>query len=94
MDLSVLKISEKKKEILRSMKLYTVEDLLSHYPFRYEENEVIPFDKWEKGDRVCFEALIVSNAHVSRYAYKKSTTRFKVLYDDFSVLLYHCIKIE
>lgn len=87
MDLSVLKISDKKREILHQMKIDNVEDLLAHYPFRYEENVVVPFDEWEKGDRVCFEATIISTAHVSRYGYKKSTTRFKVLYDDYELTI-------
>ena len=87
MDLSVLKVSEKKREVLMQMKIDSVESLLSHYPFRYEENMVLPFDKWEVGDRVCFEAVIISNAHVSRYAYKRSVTRFKVLYDDYELTI-------
>ena len=36
MDLSVLKISDKKREILHQMKIDNVEDLLAHYPFRYD----------------------------------------------------------
>ena len=87
MDLSILKISDKKKAVLEQMKIDSVEALLAHYPFRYEENVVQPFDAWEKGDRVFFEAVIISSAHVSRYAYKKSSTRFKVLYDNYELTI-------
>ncbi|NBK96562.1 MAG: ATP-dependent DNA helicase RecG [Erysipelotrichia bacterium] len=81
MNLKELKISDKKIAILQQMKINSVMDLLMHYPFRYEENIVKSFEEWEKGDKVCFEATIISAAHVSRYAYKKSMTRFKVLYE-------------
>ncbi len=82
MNLKEIKISDKKIEVLQQMKINSVQDLLTHYPFRYEENETKPFSMWQVGDRVCFEAMIISRAVVSRYGYKKSMTRFKVLYDN------------
>lgn len=81
MDLKKIRISDKKIEILKQMKIDSVQALLTHYPFRYEENEIKPFSNWQIGERVCFEAMIISSAVVARYGYKKSTTRFKVLYD-------------
>lgn len=82
MKLEDIKITKKKMEVLNSMKINNVEQLLNHYPFRYEENVVLPFHEWNKEDRVCFEGTIISMARVTRYGYKKSSTRFKVLYDD------------
>lgn len=82
MDLKKLKISDKKIALLKQMKIDNVEDLLTHYPFRYEENTVKPINEWENKERVCFEGIIISSAHVTRYAYKKSATKFKVLYDN------------
>lgn len=81
MNLKMLKISDKKTSILNQMKIDSAEDLLTHYPFRYEENIIKPFDEWVAGERVCFEAMIISVARVTRYGYKKSATKFKVLYD-------------
>lgn len=81
MNLKMLKISDKKISILNQMKIDSAEDLLIHYPFRYEENIIKPFDEWVAGERVCFEAMIISAARVTRYGYKKSATKFKVLYD-------------
>lgn len=81
MNLKMLKISDKKISILNQMKIDSAEDLLTHYPFRYEENIIKPFDEWVAGERVCFEAMIISVARVTRYGYKKSATKFKVLYD-------------
>lgn len=81
MNLKMLKISDKKISILNQLKIDSAEDLLTHYPFRYEENIIKPFDEWVAGERVCFEAMIISAARVTRYGYKKSATKFKVLYD-------------
>ena len=36
MELKALRISEKKAEVLHSMQIMRVEDLLTCYPFRYE----------------------------------------------------------
>lgn len=85
MSLNNLRISDKKIEILKQMKINSVEDLLLHYPFRYEENSIKAFDEWEIGEKVCFEAMIISTARVSRYGYKKSATKFKVLYDNIEL---------
>lgn len=81
MDLKQLKISDKKIAILYQMKIDSAHDLLLHYPFRYEENIVLPLEAWVVGERVCFEAMIISRARVTRYGYKRSATRFKVLYE-------------
>ena len=82
MDLKEIKVTPKKKEILNSMGIDSVEALLTHYPFRYEENIVKPFNKWEKEEKVFFEAIIISAPRLSRFGYKKSITRFKVLYEE------------
>ncbi len=81
MDLKAIRISEKKQAILAQMYIDSVEQLLQHYPFRYEENRVKPFLEWEEKERVCFEGEVISVARTNRYAYKKSVTSFDVLYD-------------
>ena len=82
MELKKLKISEKKTQLFEKMGIHCVEDLLHHYPFRYEEREMKPFREWHTGENVCFEAMILSCASVNRYAYKRSVTRFKVMYEE------------
>lgn len=82
MELKKLKISENKTQLFEKMGIHCVEDLLHHYPFRYEEREMKPFREWQTGENVCFEAMILSCASVNRYAYKRSVTRFKVMYEE------------
>lgn len=78
MELKALKISDKKIALLNSMGIGKAEDLLTYYPFRYEQIEFIPYENWEKGGKVALEGTIITRASVFRYGYHKSITRFKI----------------
>ncbi|MEF9968562.1 MAG: ATP-dependent DNA helicase RecG, partial [Longicatena sp.] len=82
MELKVLKISEKKIATLHAMNIFCAEDLLTYYPFRYEQIEIIPRNKWEKETKIAIEATIVSRARVIRFRGKQSVTKFKVIYEE------------
>lgn len=82
MDLKNIKVTPKKCEILASMGIDSVEALLTHYPFRYEQHEVQPFAEWELGDKVFFSGTIISAPRLSRFGSKRSVTRFKVVYGE------------
>ncbi len=82
MDLKQLKISDKKLAILNQMRIYSVQDLLGHYPFRYDHNEESKVEDWTGKQKVCFMGIIVSQARVTRYGHKKSATKFQVNVDD------------
>ncbi|MFR6489289.1 MAG: DEAD/DEAH box helicase, partial [Clostridium sp.] len=91
MELKALRISEKKAEVLNSMQIEKAEDLLTCYPFRYENLEAKPRDTWEKEDKVIFEAVITTRARVIRFKGKQSVTRFKVTMEDeeFDISLFN-----
>lgn len=91
MELKTLRISEKKQAILANLNIHTVEDLLTHYPFRYEHIECVPFEKWEKDARIALEGMIVTRAHVVRFAGKRSVTKFKIANEDgeFDISLFN-----
>ncbi|MEG0329786.1 MAG: ATP-dependent DNA helicase RecG [Longicatena sp.] len=82
MELKALKISEKKIATLHAMNIFCAEDLLTYYPFRYEQIEIIPRNKWEKETKIAIEAMIVSRARVIRFRGKQSVTKFKVIYEE------------
>lgn len=91
MDLKGLRISDRRREILNAMNIVTLEDIVTYYPYRYEQIEKIPFEKWEKGTKVAFEGKIISPARVIRFAGKRSVTKFKVVADEqeFSISLFN-----
>lgn len=82
MELEQLKISKQKLDRLYTMGISSIEELLTHYPFRYEKIEEKPIQNWKKEDKIAFEGTIVNQARVIRYAYKRSVTRFQVVYQN------------
>ncbi|MBQ1382640.1 MAG: ATP-dependent DNA helicase RecG [Solobacterium sp.] len=74
-----LKLTKHRIEVLHSLGVFTVEDLLTYYPIRYETLNVRPYDDWRINDRVSFEGEVVSRVNSWRYAGKKTVSRFDVL---------------
>ncbi len=91
MDLKTIRISAKKQEILANMNIHCVEDLLTYYPFRYENIEAVPFAQWQKDDKIATAGIIVTRAHVIRLGGKRSITKFKIMNKDgeFDVSLFN-----
>lgn len=79
MDLKQLKITDKKILLLQSMGIIKAEDLLTHYPYRYDTILDIPFEQWEKDTRIAIEGVISNRARVVRYGGKSSITKFRVI---------------
>lgn len=79
MELSKIKLTKRRLELLERMNIHSVEDLLKTYPLRYEMIETIPYSEWQKKDNVCFEGLISSPASVIRLPNNRSMTKFKVI---------------
>lgn len=91
MELKQLRISKNRIDLLESLQIHCVEDLLTYYPFRYEVIEAKPREQWEKDEKIACEGLILTNARVQRLKGKLSVTRFKVLVEDeeFDVTLFN-----
>lgn len=72
----------KKIEILKAMGIESVEDVLVHYPFRYENHERKPIEDWKIGEKIFTSGVICSSARVIRLGGKKSMTRFSMMIDE------------
>ena len=61
MDLSDkrLKLTSKRVQILHELGLYTTDDLLMYYPYRYEVITTSAFSDWKIKDKVWFEGQVV-----------------------------------
>ena len=61
MDLSDkrLKLTSKRLEVLHRLGLFTTDDLLMYYPYRYEAITTSAFSDWKIKDRVWFEGEVV-----------------------------------
>lgn len=91
MEVKKLRISDKKVEVLHTMGLERVQDLLTYYPFRYEVIEEKPREQWQKEERVTLEGIIITPARVMRLKQKMSMTTFSILYDEeeFKITLFN-----
>ena len=72
-----LHLTAKRLESLGRLHLQTVEDLLSYYPFRYDEITVRPFAEWTLKEKVTFEAEVVSPIKTWRHG-RLTTSSFDV----------------
>ncbi len=74
-----LHITPRRLQLLERMGIFTLEDLLRTYPFRYENIQAVPFEQWQTGDNVAFEGIISSSAQVIPLPNHRTMTRFSVL---------------
>lgn len=91
MELSALRISEKKQAILATMNIHSVQDLLTYYPFRYDIIDALPYADWKKDEKVALSGIITTRARVVRLGGKRSMTKFKILNKDgeFDISLFN-----
>ena len=86
MELSQLKLTDKRKLICEKYGFTNSNDILSFYPFRYDEYEITPFDKFVENGQVVFEAEIISAPTTFRKG-SMTISRIKVLCEDNELLV-------
>lgn len=74
-------VGPKRVENLNELGIYTVEDLLSYYPFRYEDIQEKELNEIQDQEKVTLKGLVVSEPVVSRYGYKKNRLTFRMMQD-------------
>ncbi len=73
--------TKNEKEIWRKMDFTSIDDLISHYPFRYEKINLIPYKQWQINDKIAIEGKLVSNIKTTRVK-KLTITRFDINNED------------
>lgn len=83
MDLSDkrLKLTSKRVQILHELGLYTTDDLLMYYPYRYEVITTSTFSDWKIKDKVWFEGEVVQLPRSWRKG-RLVTTTFQVRFQE------------
>ncbi len=76
MELRELKLSTRLVSLLNEASLNSVEDLLSYYPVRYEEVNVLPFSEWKKGEKITVEGTIIAPVKTVFIRKSMSVSRF------------------
>ena len=72
-------VGPKRAENLKELGIKTIEDLLTYYPFRYEDIQEKELDEIQDQEKVTLKGLVVSEAVLSRFGYKKSRLTFRIM---------------
>jgi len=86
MNITELKLTPKRKNIIERFAFETCQDILSFYPFKYEEYEITPYDSFVLGYQVVFEAEVISRPTMFRKG-RMVISKFKVLCEDNELLI-------
>lgn len=83
---TVLKgIGEETAEILTEMNIYTVQDLLEHFPYRYEDYRLRDLAEVKHDERVTVEGKVHSEPSLLFYGRKKSRLIIRLLVDRYLI---------
>ena len=79
MELEKIKgIGQAKIKILNKLNIENVEDLLMHYPFRYDVIKKTDITNLQDEDKVIIDGIIETNPNVFYFSRKKDKTSFKL----------------
>ncbi len=59
--------TKKEQETLQILNLTTADEIMEHYPFRYETVNPVPYDSWEKEMKVTFEGRLLKVGATARF---------------------------
>lgn len=76
MEMKEVRITPKKREALEEMGLFTSEDILNYYPYRYDTMEFLDYDKWEVNCRVIVEGTVLTKPKIYRFGKNRSVISF------------------
>ncbi|WP_170924737.1 ATP-dependent DNA helicase RecG [Candidatus Enterococcus clewellii] len=74
-------VGPKRAEAFNELGIKTVKDLLTYYPFRYEDIQEKVIEEIQDQEKVTLKGTVVSEAVLSRYGYKKSRLVFRIMQD-------------
>ncbi|SDH92299.1 ATP-dependent DNA helicase RecG [Alteribacillus bidgolensis] len=83
---SILKgIGEEKEKELNKIGLFTIADLLQHFPYRYENHEVLPIEELRHDDRVTVSGTIQTEPAIRFYGKKKSRMTVRLMVENILI---------
>ncbi len=86
MDISMIKgIGSKTYELLHKLNIYTIDDLVSYYPYRYNVMKVIPLVEAHDDETVTIKGVVDTEPRVSYINKKLNRMTFKVLTDNYLI---------
>ena len=77
-----LGITEEKREELARLGIISIEDLLTYFPFRYDDFRLSDLARAENDERVTIQGVVVRQPSLRWYGKKKSRLAVKVQVED------------
>lgn len=74
-------VGEKRKAALEKLGIKTIWDLLTYFPFRYEDLTIQEIESIEDRQKVVLQGQVLSPAHVQYYGPRKSRLSFRIKVD-------------
>lgn len=78
-------VGPKMKENLETLGIQTIEDLLTYYPFRYQDFNVKSIREIQDQEQVVIEGLVLSEPVVSYYGYRKNRMNFRMMQENAAI---------
>ncbi|MCB5954893.1 ATP-dependent DNA helicase RecG [Enterococcus sp. CWB-B31] len=72
-------VGPKRAEVFGELGIDTVKDLLTYYPFRYEDIQEKEIEDIQDQEKVTLKGTVVSEAVLNRFGYKKSRLNFRIM---------------
>ncbi|MCB5951170.1 ATP-dependent DNA helicase RecG [Enterococcus sp. BWT-B8] len=72
-------VGPKRAEAFGELGIDTVKDLLTYYPFRYEDIQEKEIEDIQDQEKVTLKGTVVSEAVLNRFGYKKSRLNFRIM---------------
>ena len=72
-------VGPKKVDTLATLNIKTIQDLLTHYPFRYDDIQEKRLEEISDQEKVVLKGVAISDAVVNYYGYKKSRLVFRLM---------------
>lgn len=74
-------VGPKRGENLEALGLFTVEDVLTYYPFRYDDIQEKNIAEIGDQEKVVLKGTVIAEAVVSHYGYRKNRLSFRIMHD-------------
>lgn len=78
-------IGEKYSEELATLNIFTIQDLLFYFPYRYETYEIKPIHEWIHGDQITLVGEVVHAPSLQYYSRNKSRLSFTIKTENVAI---------
>lgn len=74
-------VGPKRAEVIQSLGIKTIEDLLTYYPFRYDDIQEKTLDEIQDQEKVVLKGTVLAEPVVSYFGFKKSRLVFRMMHE-------------